>query len=106
MHAYTSLLTLGVAPDRVDAVVARYKELLVIEMAIEHAGAISGELSCRRADGQILVIAHWPSAQAYQTWLDHPIRAQISGQMRDLVTVAYGEVFEVEFRVTEKTQDE
>ncbi|WP_156914070.1 antibiotic biosynthesis monooxygenase family protein [Brevibacterium album] len=81
------MLTLIPAPGRTAEVIEAYRELKVLEQAIELCGALSGELSVAE-DDTIAVLALWPTEQDYQGWLEHPARAEIGAAMETLVTTS------------------
>jgi heme-degrading monooxygenase HmoA len=71
-----SVLVFEVLPGRLEEFVAKFRELQVLEHSRRQPGLIRGELSLP-ADGssRVLVTAEWESPEAYQGWLDNPIRA-------------------------------
>jgi heme-degrading monooxygenase HmoA len=74
---------------------AAYAELGIFELSRLSGGFLGGRL-LRAMDGdRYLVIAEWVDAEAYQAWLDNPIRSELGAQLGPLLTddVTPGEVF-------------
>ena len=98
-----TMLTLRIAPENVDAVIAHYRAHRILEAAIDHAGALESELLVTPGDpGALVVLSRWPDRTAYGAWLDHPARAaSTAGILAVLGTerVGGGVVFEVVDRV-------
>lgn len=72
------------------------------ERIFERALAVEGchDVQLLEQDGQILVLAWWKDAAAYQVWVDHPQRHQGRDRLNDLLvepvtTSTVGGVFSV-----------
>ena len=60
------------------ALVRFFREHDVLGKAVQHAGAWSAEVHVPLSgSGPVVVTAVWDSAEAYQGWRTHPIRAQL-----------------------------
>ena len=90
------MLRLTVRPERVDALARAFAELEVFRHSRESGGFLGGRLLRPMSDGPFLVIAEWESAEAYQGWLDNPIREELGAQIDSLLEegVAAGELYE------------
>jgi heme-degrading monooxygenase HmoA len=92
-----SVLSLSVR-DGAGAELARmYDELEVFEHAQRSGGFRGGRLlRPLEDDGPYLVVAEWESAEAYQGWLDNPVRAELGQQLEPLLSddVVAGRLFE------------
>jgi hypothetical protein len=72
------VLELRVLLGREQAVIAFYGEHEVFEHARRSGGFRSGRLLEPREQGApFLVVAEWEDAEAYQRWLDNPVRAEL-----------------------------
>jgi hypothetical protein len=68
------------------ALVRFFREHDVLGKAVQHAGAWSAEVQVPLGgSGPVVVTAVWDSAEAYQGWRAHPIRAELPpiGQVVD-----------------------
>ncbi len=66
-----SILALTPKNDDYDALVAFYKQHQIIETVVERGLCVSGELQVPlERKGPALVSCLWPSAEAYQRWVD------------------------------------
>jgi heme-degrading monooxygenase HmoA len=60
------------------ALVRFFREHDVLGKAVQHAGAWSAEVHVPiSGSGPVVVTAVWDSAEAYQGWRTHPIRAEL-----------------------------
>ena len=67
------------------ALVAFFKQHDILGLATREAGAVSAELQVPLSGaGPVVVTALWPSADAYDGWRNHPVRAQFSADMERL----------------------
>ena len=73
-------------PGNEQAVIRFYEERDVFEHARRSGGFRSGRLLEPRAAGEpFLVIAEWDDADAYQAWLDNPVRAELGLELVPLL---------------------
>ena len=81
-----TVLVFELLPGRRDEFVARFRRLEVLEHAQRQAGFLRSEL-CLAADGsdRVMVTAEWESPEAYQGWLDNPIRPVIAAELDPLL---------------------
>jgi hypothetical protein len=83
------------------ALVRFFREYDVLGKAVQHAGAWSAEVHVPLSGiGPVVVTAVWDSAEAYQGWRNHPIRAALPPMAQvaeeDAGTLAVGSgVYEV-----------
>jgi heme-degrading monooxygenase HmoA len=91
-----SVLRLPVLPGSEDAFARAFAELEVFRHSQESGGFLGGRLLRPMSDGPFLVIAEWESGQAYQGWLDNPVREELGAQIEPLLEegVAAGELYE------------
>jgi heme-degrading monooxygenase HmoA len=92
-----SVLRLNVRDGAGGDLARLYDELEVFEHARQSGGFRSGRLLRPLVDGTpYLVVAEWESAEAYQGWLDNPVRAELGQQLEPLLAgeVAAAELFE------------
>jgi quinol monooxygenase YgiN len=84
-----SVLYIRAKPGRRDELVALFGRLEILEKASRQAGFISSEVHVP-VDGEdlVLVTATWTSPEAYQGWLDNPVREEMRA---DLELLADGE---------------
>jgi heme-degrading monooxygenase HmoA len=75
---------------------AAFEELEIFEHSRRSGGFLGGRLLRSLDGGGYLVVAEWEDAQAYQSWLDNPMRAEVGAQLEPLLTdeVTPGELFE------------
>ncbi|APZ91581.1 antibiotic biosynthesis monooxygenase family protein [Fuerstiella marisgermanici] len=71
------------SPGKRDAAIEAYRKRDVLrECADVIPGFIRGELLVCQDDLDVLCVAtHWKSADDYQQWLDHPLRADQSNEL-------------------------
>ena len=81
-----SVLLFSILPGRRDEFVARFARLKVLRRASSDPGFLGGQLlvPVDRAD-EALVTADWESPEAYQGWLDNPVRAEIQAELGPLL---------------------
>jgi quinol monooxygenase YgiN len=78
-----------------------YRRHEVLERAVEQEGCLGAELQVP-ADGagDVLVTALWRDAQAYQGWLDNPVRTANAEELAELLDGAgdelRGALYEIE----------
>jgi heme-degrading monooxygenase HmoA len=81
-----SVLVLPVRPGAADGVAGAFAELEIFEHSRRSGGFRGGRLLRPRADGEpFLVMAEWDDADAYQAWLDNPVREQLRAGLEALV---------------------
>jgi heme-degrading monooxygenase HmoA len=75
---------------------AAFAELEIFEHSRRSGGFLGGRLLRSLEVDGYLVVAEWEDAEAYQGWLDNPVRAELGAQLEPLLTedVAPGELFE------------
>jgi heme-degrading monooxygenase HmoA len=74
-----------------------FDELEIFEHSRRSGGFRGGRLLRPLAEGgPYLVVADWESAEAYQGWLDNPVRAELGAQLEPLLAdeVTSGELYE------------
>ena len=82
-----SVLPIGVQPGAEDDLAQAFAELEVFEHARRSGGFRGGRLLRPLAIGEsFLVIAEWEDAQAYQNWLDNPVREELKAKLDPLVS--------------------
>ena len=92
-----SVLLFSILPGRRDEFVAGFRRLEVLRCASLQPGFRRGQLHVR-VDGsdEALVIADWDSPEAYQGWLDNPVRSEIQAELGPLLAAdPVPRVFEV-----------
>jgi heme-degrading monooxygenase HmoA len=97
-----SVLFFSILPGRRDEFVAGFARLQVLRRAREQPGFRRGQLHVPVDGGdEVLVTADWDSPEAYQGWLDNPIRAEIQAELGPLLAAdPEPRVFEVVEDVT------
>ena len=75
---------------------AAFAELEIFEHSYRSGGFLRGRLLRSLEGGGYLVVAEWEDAEAYQSWLDNPMRSELGVQLDPLLTddVTAGELFE------------
>ena len=74
-----------------------FVELRVFEHSRRSGGFLGGRLLRPLADGEpFVVVAEWESSEAYQGWLDNPVRAELGERLEPLLEddVASGQLYE------------
>ena len=92
-----SVLFFSIVPGRRDEFVAGFRRLEVLRRASRQPGFRRSQLHVR-VDGsdEVLVTADWDSPEAYQGWLDNPVRAEIQAELGPLLAAdPVPRVFEV-----------
>jgi heme-degrading monooxygenase HmoA len=92
-----SVLFFSILPGRRHEFVAGFRRLDVLSRASRQPGFRRGQLHVP-ADGadEVLVTADWDSPEAYQGWLDNPVRAEIQAELGPLLAAdPVPRVFEV-----------
>lgn len=81
-----SVLVFTILPGRRDEFVAGFERLEVLRRASRQPGFRSSQLHVP-VDGsdEALVTADWDSPEAYQGWLDNPVRAEIQAELGPLL---------------------
>lgn len=81
-----SVLVFKILPGRRDEFVAGFKRLEVLRRASRQPGFRGSQLHMP-VDGsdEALVTADWDSPEAYQGWLDNPVRAEIQAELGPLL---------------------
>jgi heme-degrading monooxygenase HmoA len=81
-----SVLYIRTKPGRRDEVVALFERLRVLEQASRQGGFVGSEVQLPvDGDDLVLVTATWTTPEAYQGWLDNPVRAEMRGDLEPLV---------------------
>ena len=81
-----SVLYVRPRSGKTDAVVEYYKEKRVLETALEQQGCLAAEIQIPLdAEEPLLVTALWESGEAYQGWIDNPVRRTFAGDLGELV---------------------
>ena len=92
-----SVLSFAILPGRRDEFVAGFARLEVLRRASAQPGFRRSQLHVP-VDGadEALVTADWDSPEAYQGWLDNPVRAEIQAELGPLLAAdPVGRVYEV-----------
>jgi len=101
---FRTVLILKSTPEDAQKVMDHYAEFEVMAEGIRQAGALECELCVSVDDpGDFIVTSLWPDEAAYQTWIDHPVRAKVTVDILDYMPVMSGKVYRVEDRVTRKS---
>jgi hypothetical protein len=67
------------------ALLAFFREHDILGLAVREAGCLSGEVQVPLSGtGPVMVTALWRSAEAYDGWRNHPVRARFSEDMQRL----------------------
>jgi heme-degrading monooxygenase HmoA len=81
-----SVLLFSILPGRRDEFVAGFARLEVLRRASSQPGFRRGQLLVPVDDADaVLVTADWDSPDAYQGWLDNPVRAEIQAELGPLL---------------------
>jgi quinol monooxygenase YgiN len=77
-----SVLYIHTKPGRRDELVQLFERLQILEKASRQEGFISSEVHVP-VDGEdlVLVTATWTSPEAYQGWLDNPVREEMRPEL-------------------------
>jgi quinol monooxygenase YgiN len=80
-----SVLFIRAKPGRRDELVALFDRLDVLEKASGQEGFVSSEVHVP-VDGEdlVMVTATWETAEAYQGWLDNPVREEMRPELEKL----------------------
>jgi heme-degrading monooxygenase HmoA len=92
-----SVLRIAVRPGVEAEFVSRFAESRVFEHSHESGGFLGGRVLQPLVAGEpFLVVAEWESPDAYQGWLDNPVRAELSAALEPLVAddVGHGGFYE------------
>jgi heme-degrading monooxygenase HmoA len=97
-----SVLFFAILPGRRDDFVAGFRRLEVLRRASAQPGFRRGQLHVPvDPSDDVLVTADWDSPEAYQGWLDNPVRAEIQAELGPLLAVdPVPRVFDVVEEVT------
>jgi len=92
-----SVLYLTTKPGKRAAVVDGYRELRILEDALEQEGCLGCELQLSQEDPNlILVTALWRDAGAYAGWVANPVRERARSTIEPLVEGAIeGTLFDI-----------
>lgn len=101
---FRTVLTLKTTPENATNLIEHYAKLEVMAEGIRQAGALECELCISVDDpGDFIVTSLWPNEAAYQTWIDHPVRARVTADILDLMPAMSGKVYRVEDKVTRES---
>ena len=92
-----SVLRIPVRAGAEDGFLRAFAELRIFEHSRRSGGFRSGRLLRPLAAGDpFLVVAEWDDADAYQRWLDNPVRENLRGGLEPLLAgeVVSGELYE------------
>jgi len=92
-----SVLPIAVRPGSEDDFVRTFQKSRVFEHSHESGGFLGGRVLRPLAAGEpFLVVAEWESRDAYQAWLDNPVRAELSAALEPFLAehVAHGGFYE------------
>jgi heme-degrading monooxygenase HmoA len=80
-----SVLYIRTKPGRRDELVAAFERLRILEQASRQDGFISSEVHVPVDGGDlVMVTATWTTAEAYQGWLDNPVREEMRADVEDI----------------------
>ncbi len=96
-----SVLYLRTQPGKRAAVVDGYRELRILEDALEQDGCLGCELQLSQDDPNlVLVTALWRDADAYAGWVANPVRERARSTIEPLVEGAIeGTLFDIALQV-------
>lgn len=101
---FRTVLTLQSSPADAQNLIEHYAKFEVMAEGIRQAGALECELCVSTDDpGDLLVISLWNSEADYQVWLGHPVRAQVTAEIRANMPRMAGKVYRIEDKVTRVT---
>lgn len=81
-----SVLFLRAMPGRRGALLEGFRRLDVLGRASRQPGFQGAQLFVHLdGDDELLVTADWASPEAYQGWLDNPVRAEIQAELGPLL---------------------
>jgi heme-degrading monooxygenase HmoA len=81
-----SVLVFRTLPGRLGEFVAAFRRLQVLPRASRQPGFRRGQLHVRVDGGdEALVTAEWDSPEAYEAWLENPVRAEIQAELGPLL---------------------
>ena len=81
-----SLLRIPVAAEQMTKFIETFAALEIFELASKENGMLSASLLQPASAGdEMLVIAEWPTPDAYQGWLENPTRARVNKRLDMLV---------------------
>ena len=92
-----SVLPIAVNVDAEEEFVRTFEDIRVFEHSHESGGFHGGRVLRPLAKGEpFLVVAEWESREAYQGWLDNPVRVELSAALDPLLAghVAQGGFYE------------
>lgn len=100
-----SVLYLQPRPGASTAMVDHYIRERVLERALEQPGCLGADIQVAlESEGQVLITALWDSPEAYQGWVDNPVRRSLAMGLDALVDGSLdnvrGTLFEVKHAVT------
>ena len=92
-----SVLAFSILPGRRDEFVAAFMRLGVLRRASRQPGFRRSQLHVPIDDrDEVLVTADWDSPEAYEGWLENPLRAEIQAELGPLLAAdPMPRVFEV-----------
>ena len=96
-----SVLPIAVRAGAEEEFVRTFAEIRVFEHSHASGGFLGGRVLRPLAEGEpFLVVAEWESREAYQGWLDNPVRAELSAALEPLLAghVAHGGFYEDVYR--------
>jgi quinol monooxygenase YgiN len=69
-----------------------YRRNKILSRSLEQPGCLAADLQVAQddPDAAILVTALWESPEAYQGWVDNPIRGQWAEELAELVEGGFG----------------
>lgn len=96
-----SVLYLRTLPGKRAALVDGYRDLRVLEDALEQDGCLGSELQLSREDPDLaLVTALWRDADAYAGWVASPVRERARSTIGPLIEGAIeGTLFDIALQV-------
>jgi heme-degrading monooxygenase HmoA len=81
-----SVLRVPVRRGAEEELARAFADLQVFERSRQSGGFLGGRLLRPLSPGEpFLVIAEWKDAEAYQGWLDNPVREQLAASLAHLV---------------------
>lgn len=101
---FRTVLILRSTPEDARKLIEHYAEFEVMAEGIRQAGALECELCVSVDDpGDFIVTSLWPDESAYQTWINHPVRARVTAEILDHMPEMAGKVYRVEDKVTRQS---
>ena len=91
-----SILRLVPRPGAADELARRFGALGIFEHSRRSGGFLEGRLLRPLEGDAFVVVAEWETPEAYQAWLDNPLRATLGAELEPLLDadVRSGQLYE------------